>query len=228
MIVNKHKILIVEDDPILITKIANFLRKEQFLCTEANSASKAKRVIVKSPPDLVILDLNLPDGDGLQLLQQLRLKNDLPVIVVSGRNAENDRVKGLLTGADDYLTKPFNPNELVLRIRTVLKRSYRSPRGSKVSFGAITVDVESRTVTQGDTLINLTSKEFDLLVFLSKNPNRIYSRDEILANVWSANTKSSKSTVTEHIRRLRLKIEEDPASPRHLCAVRSSGYQFIN
>ena len=227
MIQDKHKILIVEDDHVLIAKISNFLRNEQFLCTEAQSASKAKRVIVKSRPDLVVLDLNLPDGDGLELLQELRLKDDLPVVVVSGRNADTDKVKGLLVGADDYLTKPFNPNELVLRIRTILKRSHSTQRSSRFDFGEIMVDTEKRTVTQGTKLVKLTSKEFDLLVFLTQNPNKVYSREELLGNVWHSSSKSSKATVTEHVRRLRLKIEQDPASPRHLCAVRSSGYQFV-
>lgn len=223
----KYKILVVEDDLVLSGKISNFLRKENFLCTEAGSAKKAKRIIVKARPDIVILDLNLPDEDGLSLLSQLRSKDDLPVIVVSGRNNDMDKLKGLSVGADDYITKPFNPAELLLRIKTILKRTYKTSGLSKLSFGSIILDLDTRVVRKDGNVIPLTAKEFDLLVFLSKNPRQVYSREEILENVWNNKTRSSSATVTEHIRRLRLKLEADPASPRHLCAVRSSGYQFI-
>lgn len=223
----KYKVLVVEDDKVLANKLSSFLRKENFLCTEALSAAKAKRVIVKARPDIVVLDLNLPDEDGMQLLSQLRSKDDLPVIVVSGRGTDGDKLKGLSVGADDYLTKPFNPSELVLRIKTILKRTYKNPSISKLSFGSILLDLDTRMVRKENRAVPLTAKEFDLLVFLSKNPRHVYSREEILENVWSSKSTSSAATVTEHVRRLRQKLEDDPASPRHLCAVRSSGYQFI-
>lgn len=225
--VGAQKILVVEDDDDVRAAICEALRWAGFLCSEAADSARARKVIVKARPDLVVLDLGLPDGDGLELLRDVRLRDDLPIIVVSGRDEEADRLLGLEVGADDYLTKPFSPRELASRARTVLRRSSGVLSGPRVGFGTITIDVDAREVHRGAQQLALTTKEFELLVFLSRHPRSVFTREDLLREVWKSDGDRSPATVTEHVRRLRLKIEQDPASPQHLCAVRGVGYRLV-
>jgi two-component system response regulator ResD len=223
------KVLVVDDDAQTRNAMTAGLRREGFLVCEASDVERARRVINKNRPDIVVLDLGLPDGDGLELLRTLRATDNLPVVVCSGRAGESDRLSGLEQGADDYVTKPFSVRELAMRVRVVLRRIKNTPTTpTNLNLGSVVIDVEGREVRKSGTLVQLTAREFELLVFLAKNPRTVYTRAELLTNVWhTATGDRSEATVTEHVRRLRLKLEEDPASPRHLCAVRGVGYRVV-
>lgn len=222
------KILVVEDDASARAAILMSLRSQGFLCSEADSGARARRVISKSRPDLVVLDLGLPDGDGLDLLRELRESDDLPVVVCSGRGTERDRVVGLDVGADDYLAKPFSARELVSRVRSVLRRARATPQMTVLRFGQVELNLGTREATVSGSPVSLTAREFELAAFLAMHPRAVFSRADLLREVWrSAPNDKSEATVTEHVRRLRLKLEGDPASPRHLRAVRGVGYRLV-
>lgn len=222
------KVLVVDDDPTARNAVSAGLRREGFLVCEASDVSRARKVISKNRPDIVVLDLGLPDGDGLDLLTALRTTDNLPVVVCSGRDGEQDRLNGLELGADDYITKPFSVRELSMRVRVVLRRIQNTPSTpTSLHMGSVVIDVEGREVRRSGTPIQLTAREFELLVFLARNPRTVFTRAELLASVWHASGERSEATVTEHVRRLRLKLEDDPASPRHLCAVRGVGYRVV-
>lgn len=222
---DQYRVLVVDDDADTRAAVCAALRNGGFLCSEAADVARARKVVTKSRPDIVVLDLGLPDGDGMDFLVELRRNDDLPVLVVSGRDSEGDRVLGLEIGADDYVTKPFSAVELASRVRSVLRRTGSSSQ-SRVGFGTTTIDAEAREVTHKGKKINLTAKEFDLLAFFARHPRQVFSRVELLREVWHTTDTRSEATVTEHVRRLRLKIEEDPSSPRHLSAVRGVGYRL--
>ena len=221
----QYRVLVVDDDEGTRAAVTAALRVAGYLCSEAKDVARARKVVAKSRPDVVVLDLGLPDEDGMGFLAELRSRDDLPVIVVSGRDSEADRVLGLEVGADDYVTKPFSARELASRVRTVLRRAGSSSQ--RLSFGSITVDTVAREVTRNAQPIALTAKEVDLLTFLARHPRSVYSRADLLREVWHTTDARSEATVTEHVRRLRLKIEEDPALPRHLAAVRGIGYRLV-
>jgi two-component system phosphate regulon response regulator PhoB len=223
------KVLVVDDDQQTRNVVSAGLRREGFLVCEASDVARARKVISKSRPDIVILDLGLPDGDGLELLRSLRTTDNLPVVVCSGRSGEADRLSGLEQGADDYVTKPFSVRELAMRVRVVLRRIQNTPSTpTSLHIGQVVIDVEGREVRRNGAPVQLTAREFELLVFLAKHPKTVFTRGDLLANVWhTASGDRSEATVTEHVRRLRLKLEEDPASPRHLCAVRGVGYRVV-
>ncbi len=223
------KVLVVDDDVNTRNAVSAGLRREGFLVCEAGDVARARKVITKSRPDIVILDLGLPDGDGLDLLRVLRATDSLPVVVCSGRADEDDRLNGLEIGADDYVTKPFSVRELAMRVRVVLRRGRNlAPSASSLQLGSVVIDVDSREVRREGQLVQLTTREFELLVYLARHPRTVFTRGELLANVWHSNGGDrTEATVTEHVRRLRMKLEEDPASPRHLCAVRGVGYRAM-
>jgi DNA-binding response OmpR family regulator len=223
------KVLVVDDDETTRNAVSAGLRREGFLVCEAGDVARARKVITKSRPDIVILDLGLPDGDGLDLLRVLRATDSLPVVVCSGRDGEEDRLNGLQTGADDYVTKPFSVRELAMRVRVVLRRGRNlMPSATNLQLGSVVIDLDGREVRRNGQVVQLTTREFELLAYLARHPRTVFTRAELLANVWhSAGSDRSEATVTEHVRRLRLKLEEDPASPRHLCAVRGVGYRAI-
>jgi two-component system response regulator VicR len=222
------KVLLVDDDKNTRLAISSGLRKEGFLVCEVEGVKKAFIAIRKNRPDVVVLDLSLPDGDGLDLIKEIRKNDTLPVIVCSGRNSENEKVLGLELGADDYITKPLSIKEMASRIRTVLRRGSSLPvQPNNLQLGDISIDSERKEVRKGSILIDLTNKEYDLLYFLVKNPRKEFSREELLNQVWVNKKDRSVATVTEHVRRLRNKLEEDPASPRYLCAVRGIGYRAM-
>lgn len=222
------KVLVVEDDPQARAAILLALRSDGFLCSEAGDATRARKVISKSRPDIVVLDLGLPDGDGLDLLREVRTSDDLPVVVCSGRGTENDRIVGLDVGADDYLAKPFSPRELVSRVRSVLRRANTTPPQSVLRFGNVEINVNTREVTVAGEPVALTAREFELMAFLAQHPREVFSRADLLKAVWRvAPTSKSEATVTEHVRRLRIKLEAEPSTPKHLRAVRGVGYRLV-
>lgn len=223
-----QRVLVVDDDPMVSGAVCAALRAAGFVCAEVASADRARRAILRSRPDLVVLDLGLPDLDGLDLLRDLRATDDLPIIVLSGRDSETDRVMGLDIGADDYITKPFSPRELTSRAKSVLRRAKSAPTTGVVSFGDITVDIDAREVIKAGAMVSLTLKEFDLLVFLARHPRTVFTREALLKSVWQhVSSERSEATVTEHMRRLRLKLEADPGNPQHLVAVRGVGYRLL-
>lgn len=223
---NGLKILVVEDDPYTREAILVALRAAGFLCTSAENSLKAENIVSKLRPDLVVLDLGLPDSDGIDFLKSLRISDDLPVVVCTGRSGEHDVIQGLDIGADDYITKPFSPHELVLRIRNILKRVVFQSQESVLTVGDLTIDPQARTVTKGKNNIKLTVCEFDLLLFLASNPGVVYTREQLLLHVWRANSQKGKvATVTEHVRRLRKKLGDKPSDPMYLKVVRGIGYR---
>jgi DNA-binding response OmpR family regulator len=203
------------------------LEGEGFLVDGAATVGEALTVFQRRPPDLVLLDVMLAGEDGLELLMELRRTHDVPVILLTGRGDEVDRVLGLRMGADDYVVKPFSTAELSARITSVLRRTGTKSDRTSRSFGPLTIDSNAREVRVDAKLVDTTAKEFDLLAFLSSSPRQVFTREQILERVWDSSAKwQDPATVTEHIRRLRLKIEADPEHPRYIKTVRGVGYRF--
>jgi DNA-binding response OmpR family regulator len=220
-------ILVVDDEPIVRDVIVRYLQRDGFTTLEAGDGENARRLIETEEPGLVVLDVMLPGTDGLELCRWIRSRSELPVIMLTARGEEADRIVGLELGADDYVTKPFSPRELAARVKTVLRRSRAQPEESeRVTFGAVTVDAASREVTRDGELVALTAREFDLLWFLLSHPRRVFSRDALMERVWGYSVALDTGTVTVHVRRLREKLEPDPAHPRHLQTVWGVGYRF--
>ena len=224
------QILIVDDDPTLTDVVGRYLVRDGHQAEYAYDGLDALRRIEKAPPDLVILDLMLPGIDGLEVCRRLRARWPVPVIMLTALGENVDKIAGLETGADDYITKPFSPRELTLRVRSVLRRARGGvpqsvPAGGVIQHGDLTVDLAAHEVTLGSRLITLTSREYDLLAFLMRHPRQAFSREELLAQVWNWSFGDS-STVTVHVRRLREKIERDPALPRRIVTVWGFGYRY--
>ncbi|MER7010319.1 response regulator transcription factor [Saccharopolyspora sp. NPDC000359] len=223
-----YTVLVVEDDERIRRVTVQALRESGFDVSESGDGRSALEHLRSNRTDLVVLDIGLPDIDGLDLLRRLRGEQEIPIILLTARRGETDRVLGLELGADDYMTKPFSSRELVARVRTVLRRSSRDHRGrSRLEFDGLVIDGGTREVIVRGTVVELTAKEFDLLAHLASAPRQVFSRRQLLQAVWHAAPNwQAESTVTEHIHRLRHKIEDDPARPRRLRTVRGVGYRF--
>jgi DNA-binding response OmpR family regulator len=220
-------VLVVDDEPIVREVVARYLKREGYRTVEAGDGERARELLEQETPHLVVLDLMLPGMDGLSLCRWIRTRSELPVIVLTARGEETDRIVGLELGADDYVTKPFSPRELAARVRTVLRRSDQpAPRQERLSFDDLDIDPSTREVTKGGNAIRLTAKEFDLLSFLASNPRRVFSRGQLMDRIWGYDAAVETGTVTVHIRRLRTKIEDDPSAPRFLETVWGAGYRF--
>jgi DNA-binding response OmpR family regulator len=220
-------VLVVDDEPIVRDVIVRYLKRDGFATLEAADGDRARELIEKGGPELVVLDLMLPGTDGLELCRWIRSRSDLPVIMLTARGEEADRIVGLELGADDYVTKPFSPRELAARVRTVLRRSNGgSARPERLEFGEIVLDGASRQVTRAGKPVTLTAREFDLLWFLASNPRRVFSRSHLMDRVWGHSPAHDTGTVTVHVRRLREKLEADPARPAHLQTVWGVGYRL--
>jgi DNA-binding response OmpR family regulator len=208
--------------------LARYLQKEGYAVDVAEDGERALVVSASTMPDLVLLDLMLPRIDGLEVFRRLRERTPTPVIMLTAKGEETDRVVGLELGADDYITKPFSPREVVARVRAVLRRSSRVPTapGRVVVAGELEIDGPRRELRRGGEPIRLTRKEFDLLYLLATNPGRALTRSELLEEVWDFAWDGDTSTVTVHVRRLREKIEDSPSDPRHLVTVWGVGYRF--
>ena len=225
------RVLVAEDDVDLQGFLRDTLEAEGMIVQAASDGAGALLAVGSEPPDIVLLDLDLPDLDGLDVLTAIRKRGDLPIIVLTGRRLEQDRVLGLERGADDYVVKPFSARELVARIRTVLRRSDHASESEAaedvLTFDGLVIDRTARDVTVDGRPVELTKREFDLLAFLAAHPRRVFSRQELLSEVWGSSEEwQVPATVTEHIRRVRLKVEPDPANPRWIHNVRGVGYRF--
>ncbi len=224
-------ILVVDDEPAICEVVSLYLEHAGFAVQVAHTGSDALRALAASLPDLVILDVMLPGVDGLEITRRLRLVGDTPVIFLTARREESDRVLGLELGADDYVVKPFSPRELVSRVRAVLRRTQgldRKPEQESptLAFQGLTIDGRSRLVHAQGLPVALTAKEFDLLWFLANHPQQVFNRDQLLAEVWGGPQYIDATTVTVHVRRLREKLEADPAEPRFVQTVWGVGYRF--
>jgi DNA-binding response OmpR family regulator len=220
-------VLVVDDEPIVREVVVRYLQREGYRTLEAGDGDEARELLEHDPPSLVVLDVMLPGTDGLALCRWIRTRSDLPVIMLTARGEEADRIVGLELGADDYVTKPFSPRELAARVRTVLRRA-STPAATEaiLTFDDLEIDASAREVTRGGRKLRLTAKEFDLLWFLASNPRRVFSRSQLMDRVWGYEAALDTGTVTVHMRRLREKIEDDPSRPRFLETVWGVGYRF--
>ncbi|MCA1692412.1 MAG: response regulator transcription factor [Actinobacteria bacterium] len=223
------RILVVEDDPTVSEVVTRYLEREGFRVEVAYDGADALRRALEDPPELVVLDLMIPSLDGFEVCRQLRASAPVPVIMLTARGEEADRIVGLELGADDYVSKPFSPRELTARVKAVLRRAAgpvaASEEPSMLRAGGLEVDTVAHEARRDGELVSLTSREFDLLVHLMRHPRRAFRREQLLEQVWGF-TYGDTSTVTVHVRRLREKVEADPTEPRHVCTVWGVGYRF--
>ncbi len=223
------RILVVDDEPMVVEVVERYLEREGFAVHSAADGLAAMEVYAAVRPHLVVLDLMLPRLGGMEVCSRIRAASRTPIIMLTARGDEMDRIAGFDSGADDYLAKPFSPRELVARVRAVLRRSYDDGAvvaTQPVTSGGITVDPRSRTVIVGEHQVDLTAREFDLLLFLVTHPAEVHSREQLLERVWNYDWFGDASTVTVHVRRLRTKVEADPDNPVHIKTVWGSGYRW--
>jgi phosphate regulon transcriptional regulator PhoB len=232
MINSGQKILVVEDEPDIRKLVQYNLTQEHFKVLEAEDGEQALKIVQRDKPNLLILDLMLPGLSGIELCRILRDRSDtakLPILMLTAKAGETDRVLGLEMGADDYLTKPFSPRELVARVRAILRRAASAAETEPLPAydrGGLKIDFTTYEVFARGKNIKLTLKEFELLRFLVQNPNRVLSRDQLLDRVWGGETFVTPRTVDVHIRRLRKAIEKDDSHPRWILTLRGVGYKF--
>ena len=227
------RIVVVDDDPTVRDVVRRYLIRDGHEVECLHDGLEALRRVADWAPDLVVLDLMLPGMDGLEVCRRLRARWPVPVVMLTARGEETDRVVGFETGADDYVTKPFSPRELALRVRSVLRRARggldgepAAPAGAGVlSDGDLTVDLAAHQAVVGGKVLSLTAREYDLLAFLMRHPRRAFTREELLEQVWNW-TFGDASTVTVHVRRLREKLEADPTMPRRILTVWGIGYRY--
>lgn len=224
-----ERILVVDDEAIVRDVLSRYLSRAGYEVDTADDGPAALETFAARPPDLVLLDLMLPRLDGMEVFTRMRTRGQVPVIMLTAKGAEADRIVGLELGADDYVIKPFSPGEVVARVRSVLRRT--TPNGEShvekpLRFGDLEIDALSREVRVTGRRVALTPKEFDLLYFLASSPGTVVTRLRLLEELWDLGFEGDPSTVTVHIRRLREKIEADPSRPEHLVTVWGVGYRF--
>ena len=223
------KILVVDDEVLLVKGIRFNLQNEGYDVITGSNGLEAVHLVQSEKPNLVVLDVMMPEMDGLTACSKIREFSDVPIILLTAKTDDMDKLMGFDFGADDYLTKPFNILELKARIRALLRRTAVSSTGSKenlLTIGTITLDLDARNAFRSGTLADLTAKEFDVIEFLMKNPNRVYSREALLDTIWAYEYRSDIRTVDVHIRRLREKLEENPAEPQYILTKWGVGYYF--
>jgi DNA-binding response OmpR family regulator len=226
---NEGRILVVEDEPSIAEVISLYLRRAGYQVTMADDGQAALDALSIEMPDLVVLDLMLPKVDGLEVTRWLREQSETPIIMLTARREEWDRIAGLEMGADDYVVKPFSPQELVSRVRAVLRRTRASGTTDEerpLVFGSLRIDPQTHLVEMAGETRQLTAKEFELLWLLARHPRQVFTRDQLLDLVWGLADYIDPSTVTVHVRRLREKIEADPGKPQHIQTVWGVGYKF--
>jgi len=222
----KTSILVVEDEKKIATLVAKNLEAAGYAVTLAEDGETGIAAFVRTQPALVILDVGLPEMSGLEVLRRIRESGDTPVMMLTARSSETDKVLGLELGADDYLTKPFGPSELVARIRALLRRTSAGSRERPLEFGALRVDPERREAERGGARIELTTLEFDLLWFLASRPGRVFSREQLMEQVWGHDRVVGDRSIDSLVSRLRKKIELDADDPQLLQTVWGAGYRF--
>ena len=225
------KILVVDDEPNIREVVGQYLRRDGYAVVSAADGEEALRAYKREQPDLVVLDLMLPKLGGLEVYRRLLdAEGRVPLIMLTARGEEEDRIVGLSMGADDYVVKPFSPRELVARVGAVLRRAGEDTSAGTqeriLAFDGLEIDPNTREVTVRGAPVTLTAREFDLLYYLASQPKRVFTRDQLMEEVWGYTFAAETSTVTVHVRRLREKIEEDPAQPRYLQTVWGVGYRF--
>jgi two-component system, OmpR family, alkaline phosphatase synthesis response regulator PhoP len=222
-------VLVVDDEPKIVEVVGDYLRSAGFSVTTAADGAHALASARARPPDLVVLDLGLPGVDGLDVARHLRRTSQVPIIMLTARREETDRVLGLELGADDYLVKPFSPRELLARVRAVLRRA-EGPQTERERFvvGDVTVDTSRRQVTVGGRVVELTATEFDLLAGLARQPGRVFTRAQLLGAIHGVVFESDERTVDTHIKNIRRKLEPDAHRPRYLLTVHGVGYRFAD
>ena len=230
MAIGKRKILLVEDERSISEPLQRALEREGFDVALAEGAAAALETFRARQPDLVLLDVMLPDGDGRDVLRELRQLSRVPVVMLTARGEEMDRVLGLELGADDYVTKPFSAAELVARIRAVLRRTgeARADGEPVLTVGDVEMNLDTRSLTRGGEAIDLTVKEFDLLRLLLENAGKVVKREQLIADVWDTNWFGSTKTLDVHVSALRKKLDDDPGAPRYIHTVRGIGFRFAS
>lgn len=222
-----RRILVVDDEPMVREVLVGYLERDGYVVDEADNGTEALRLAATTKPDLIVLDVMLPEVDGFAVLSTIRKSSSVPVILLSARSEEPDRIVGLELGADDYVVKPFSPREVVARVRSVLRRTQAPPSIDRLEFDGLVVDGSSREVELNGEAVELTPMEFDLLAYLAASPRTARSRSDLLTNVWNSSPDyQDPSTVTVHVARLRQKLEADPDAPRWITTVRGVGYRF--
>ncbi len=226
---NGTRVLVVDDEPTVREVVVGYLRRDGHEVQEAADGRTALELLEQDPPDLVVLDMMLPGVNGLDILRRIRQLGDMPVIMLTARAEESDRVAGLELGADDYVVKPFSPRELAARVNGVLRRA--APKAvaqpESIEFDGLTIDTRSREVRRNGRLVEMTPKEFDVLAHLAASPRQVFSRADLLRDVWQSSPDwQDPATVTVHVRRIRNKIEDDPENPRWITTVWGVGYRF--
>jgi DNA-binding response OmpR family regulator len=222
-------IMVIEDETSIAEVVSLYLKRADFQVQVFHDGQIALAALEKQMPALVILDIMLPKLDGYTITRWLRDRSDVPIIMLTARREEIDRIAGLEMGADDYVVKPFSPQELVSRVRAVLRRTRSGDQDGgehPLIFGNLQIDPLARTATVQDQEIILTAKEFEMLWWLARHPRQVFSRNQLLESIWGVSEYIDPSTVTVHVRRLREKIEKDPSNPEHLLTVWGVGYKF--
>jgi DNA-binding response OmpR family regulator len=226
----RAKILVVDDEPMVTEVVGRYLGREGFEVTITADGEEALALARQWSPDLIVLDLMLPGVDGLEVCRTLRRESRVPIVMLTARGEEVDRIVGLELGADDYMVKPFSPRELVARIKAVLRRAASQPtsqtQGDVIRFKDFSLNPRTRAVEVNSRAVELTAKEFDLLYFLAAHPSQVFTREQLMNDVWDYTYAAEASTVTVHVRRLREKIESDPVRPRFIKTVWGVGYKF--
>ncbi len=221
------RILVVEDEPGIAEPLVAHLGREGFEATAVNTVADARARFEREPPALMVLDVMLPDGDGRDLCRELRSTSDVPIVLLTARGADADRIVGLELGADDYVVKPFSAGELVARIRAILRRAERGPARHVVEIADLRLDLDARIVTLRGSPIQLAAREFDLLALLMSNAGRVVRREEIMDEVWDPHWFGSTKTLDVHIAWLRKKLGDDPTHPRYITTIRGVGFRFV-
>jgi two-component system, OmpR family, response regulator RegX3 len=224
--IRAERVLLVEDEASIAEPFSHALAREGFVPTVASTVAEAREILREQEPDIVLLDLMLPDGDGRELARQLRAHSQVPIIMITARASEIDRVVGLELGADDYVVKPFASAEVIARIRAVLRRSRQRPSREQLSLGDVEIDIGARRAWIEGRELSLTRKEFDLLVRLARSVGQVVTREDLMSDVWDENWFGSTKTLDVHMASLRRKLGEEPGAPRRIETVRGVGFRF--
>lgn len=228
---NNKKILIIDDEEDILKLLSTVLRREGLgNIYTAKDAASGYAMFEKVRPDIILLDIMLPDGDGYDICKKIRAVSCVPILFMSAKTEEIDRVLGFALGGDDYITKPFSPKEVAYRVKVNLKRTYQKDKQNqenRYERGLFTIDEKKVEVRKNGEVVELKAKEYNMLVYLAKHPNQILSKEQICRNVWGEDYIGFDNTIMVHIRRLREKIEDDPSNPKHIINIKGLGYKFV-